>query len=92
MLNHFGWEGHDPGDLYLPYGVTVDVKDRIIVSESGNHRLSIFTDTGEFIQCIGEKGTSLGQFQCPLNICINSNDKVVVADEGNGRLQMCEMY
>lgn len=92
LLSHFGWEGHAPGDLYLPYGVAVNAEGQIVVSESGNHRVSVFMDAGHLVQCYGEEGSDVGQFQCPMDICLVSNNKVVATDRDNGRLQILNLY
>ena len=43
-----------------PLGITVDDNDLPYVTESGNHRIFIFTTNGEFIYCFGEKGSKEG--------------------------------
>ena len=89
LLQHFGWEGHTPGDLYQPRGVAVNKNDQIIVSEGGNHRISVFTSSGSFVSCFGGFGAEDGQFNCPAGLMYFQNGtKLVIADEENCRLQI----
>ena len=89
MLQHFGWEGQNPGDLYRPRGVAINNKNQIIVSEGGNHRISVFTSSGSFVKCLGTLGDGLGQFNGPAGVSAFQNgSKLVITDEENCRLQV----
>ena len=85
-----GSHGSSPGQINFPYGVVVS-DDYIIVSESGNSRISIFSLTGDFIRCFGELGTEPGKFDHPRHLCLNSRRQLIVADEMNQRLQIFEL-
>ena len=88
LLKCVGQKGKAPGDLYLPYGITLDKNRTIIVSEYGNHRISLFTCTGDFIRCFGCMGSDPGMFHCPRHLCLNDQGQIIVADEENQRLQL----
>ncbi len=45
-----GVHGSGDGELDTPHGVVLDSKGRIIVNDSGNKRVSVFSHEGEFIE------------------------------------------
>jgi len=47
-----GKKGSKPGELQLPHGVVVDQQGRIIVADSDNKRLSVFSKDGVFIKTL----------------------------------------
>ena len=47
-----GKKGSKPGELQLPHGVVVDQQGRIIVADSDNKRLSVFSKDGTFIKTL----------------------------------------
>ncbi|XP_068738539.1 E3 ubiquitin-protein ligase TRIM71-like [Montipora capricornis] len=83
----FGQEGSDAGMLLKPWGVAVNDKDEIAVSEVGNHRVQIFAGNGTHIRSFGIKGNQQGEFDFPVGIAFH-NDKIVVADANNNRVQV----
>ena len=93
LLAKFGKEGHAPGELFFPFGIAVN-KDasKIYVSESGNHRISVFNSQGNFLHCFGKKGNERGMFHLPRHLCIDQEDKLFVCDEQNQRIQVFTSY
>ncbi len=91
QLARVGKQGSAPGDLYLPYGVALSKDGNIVVSECGNHRISIFTPGGKFVHCFGCKGSDPGMFRFPRQLCFNHLGQLVVADEENQRLQLFDL-
>ena len=54
-LSSFSTEGSAPGQLTFPRDITVDDNDLLYICEDGpNHRVSVFTTTGEFVHCFGK--------------------------------------
>lgn len=47
----FGKDGYGDGDLHLPMSLSID-KDRIVIADTGNFRLSLFDTNGNFIKNI----------------------------------------
>jgi len=56
------------------------------VVDSGNNRIQIFNQIGNYITSWGCKGTDEGQFD-PRDIAIDSNGFVYIIDTGNHRVQ-----
>jgi sugar lactone lactonase YvrE len=66
----------------MPYGIAIDSKGFIYVTESEGHRVQKFTSDGVFVLQWGRYGTSAGQFMNPSGIAIDSKDNVYVGDYG----------
>ena len=58
----------------------------IIVSDSGNHCIKVFSHTGEFIRKFGCKGSGDAQLKHPHGICMDSQNRIVVCDRNNKRV------
>ena len=71
-----------------PNGVAVDEEGNIIVADSHNDRVQVFTSSGVFITKFGLKGTSPGEFDRPSGICISPDGAIIVVDFGNNRVQI----
>ena len=68
-----GQKGRDPGELYYPYGVAIhEETHQIIVSNSSNDRVEIFSETGEFLYQLG-----VGQLSIPRGISTHGDSVYV---------------
>jgi len=83
----FGSYGNGNGQFNNPYGVTVNTKGNIIISDS-NHRIQIFDSAGKFISTFRSNGNENGQFNYPHGITINSKGNILVCDRENFRIQI----
>ena len=71
-----GREGSATGELYYPCGVAIHEKThQIFVANSDNHRIEIFSETGEFISQLG-----VGQLFYPYGIAIHGDNVYVSCD------------
>ncbi|XP_022801950.1 tripartite motif-containing protein 3-like [Stylophora pistillata] len=77
-----------PGDtLKGLYGIAVNTKGDIVVTEEGGHCVYVFDKNGNCLEKIGSKGRKTGQFHYPKGISFLNEDEVIIADQGNDRLQ-----
>ena len=60
----------------------------VIVCDSGNHRLQIFTSDLMFVRQFGSRGRDNGQFNGPFNITHDEYGNLYVNDLGNNRVQV----
>ena len=66
-----GKEGTAPGELNYPYGVAInEATNQIFVANGSNHRIDIFSETGEYLN-------QLGELQLPYGIAIHENSLFV---------------
>jgi len=62
--------------------------NRILVADSGNHRLQAFDSWGNFLAEFGGLGSGEGQFNNPQGLAVDTSGRVIVVDQGNNRLQI----
>ena len=73
-----GKKGRSPGELDAPFGVAIhDETHQIFVANTINHRVEIFSETGEFLSQLG-----VGQLSSPSGIAIHG-DSVYVSCNGD---------
>ena len=84
----FGQNGESVGELNGPWGVAVNDRDEIAVTEIYNHRVSVFRSDGIYSRSFGRKGENDGEFDEPCGIAVDSHGNIVVADYYNHRVQL----
>ena len=82
----FGEEGNSVGKLQTPWGVAVNDRDEIAVTD--NSRVSVFSSDGTHLRSFGSKGSENGEFSCPRGIAFDKHGNIIVADTGNHRIQV----
>lgn len=73
--------------FYFPWGLTVDHDGKILVAD-GTDRIKIFSNTGEFLMKVGEKGWGPGQLNNPSTVVLDPRGRILVAEIGNNRCQI----
>ena len=84
----FGQKGVSVGMLKQPWGVAVNDRDEIAVTELWNHRISVFSSDGTHLRSFGREGENNGKFNQPSGIAFDSLGNIVVADDINRRVQV----
>ena len=84
----FGQHGSSIGMLDGPYGVAVNERDEIVVTDAHNHRVKVFSSDGTYLRSFGRKGDKQGEFNWPTGIAIDKNSRSIVVDRGNHRVQL----
>lgn len=88
----FGSRGHENGQLgtanslFNPYGMAI-FRDRLYLTDPGNHRVQVFDLTGKHLFSFGHKGSASGEFTYPSGITIDDTGNLFVADMYNHRIQ-----
>ena len=80
--------GGSVGKLQTPWGVAVNDRDEIAVTEHNNSRVSVFSSDGTHLRSFGSKGSENGEFSCPRGIAFDKHGNIIVADTGNHRIQV----
>ena len=83
-----GKKGIENGEFDRPEGLTFDSKGRILVADSCNHRIQVFTSTGEFLESHGSPGSNSHQFSYPYDVKVDHKGNVYVCEYGNSRIQI----
>ena len=72
-----------------PVGIAVDEsRDLLIVVNSQEHAVRLYSRSLRLIKTIGERGSGNGQFNMPSYVCIIPNVGFAVSDSGNFRIQI----
>jgi DNA-binding beta-propeller fold protein YncE len=90
---NWGTAGSGNGCFSNPKALAVDGNtNRVYVADTGNNRIQVFSETGEYISKWGSYGNANGYFNYPHAIAVDSRTgRVYVADAGanaNGRIQV----
>ena len=85
----FGQEGSAAGMLRCPWGVAVNERDEIVVTDTVNHRIQVFSSDGTYLRSFGTRGDKQGEFNFPTGIAFDpKNGNILVADSDNHRVQL----
>ena len=84
----FGTEGSSVRILNYPWGVAVNARDEIAVTDCLNHRVQIFSGDGNYLRSFGRQGHNAGEFKFPRGIAFSKNGNVFVGDKINHRIQI----
>jgi DNA-binding beta-propeller fold protein YncE len=61
-ITAWGTEGGRKGQFRRPYGIDLDVQNRVWVADNTNHRIQEFSSSGTYIRQMGTSGSGPGQF------------------------------
>ena len=85
----FGQQGSATGMLRNPWGVAVNERNEIAVTEVNNHRIQVFSSDGTYLRSFGRQGDKQGEFNWPRGIAFDiKNENILVVDNGNHRVQL----
>ena len=84
LLHEFGGKGCKPGQFFHPAGLCIDRHGHILVADSFNDRIQLFTKAGEFLGVIlnGMEDILLN----PIDVAINNEGHLVVL-QGDGQVR-----
>ncbi|KAL3863386.1 hypothetical protein ACJMK2_005143 [Sinanodonta woodiana] len=81
LVTQFGHHGKGIfSGMHFPIGITVNKRGEIIVCDTGNHVVKIFSNTGIFLRCIGVD-PCFPQMHRPSAAVVNDNDDIFVKDD-----------
>lgn len=63
-------------------------RKRLLVTDTKNHTINVFTLSGEFLFKFGGHGEGDGKFSYPIALTVNRSGEIVVADTLNARIQI----
>ncbi|XP_077402439.1 tripartite motif-containing protein 3-like isoform X6 [Vanacampus margaritifer] len=98
LIYRIGSRGRERGEFTNLQGISASASGRVVVADSNNQCIQIFSNDGQFKMRFGVRGRSPGQLQRPTGVAVDSNGDVVVADYDNrwvsifspdGKFKMC---
>ena len=83
--------------MIYPCGLAFDSDDRLYVCDSGNYRIQIFTENGQFLKTFGSRDIFVNK---PIFVSVSEAGKVFVSDTkryikiftGSGYEEVCKLY
>jgi len=88
LLSEFGQPGSKPGEFFHPTNINLGPDGNLYISDTGNYRIQIITQDGEFVRTIGAVGSGLGQFARPKGIALDQSGHIYVVDAAFNNVQM----
>ena len=70
----FGKKGSSEGMFSFSWGVAVNARDEIAVTDHNNHRVQIFNSEGNYLRSFGRHGNKEGEFQSPIGITYHNKE------------------
>lgn len=84
-------DGLGEGTFFVnPVAIKEDSYGNIYVLDGGDHNIKKYSNDGNIIKIIGNKGKAPGYFINPSDLAFFSNNDLLVADAGNGRFQILD--
>ena len=84
-LHDIGCKGSNDGQFDGPHGLVIDKYNRLIVCDSGNHRLQLFTLNGTFLSKIDGQYFKNVILSC---VALNSGGSIIVGDFVKSRISV----
>uniref|UniRef100_A0A8C9ZRW7 RING-type E3 ubiquitin transferase n=1 Tax=Sander lucioperca TaxID=283035 RepID=A0A8C9ZRW7_SANLU len=78
-----GTRGRDKAEFTNLQGISTSSNGRIVVADSNNQCIQVFTNDGQFKMRFGVRGRSPGQLQRPTGVTVDMNGDIIVADYDN---------
>ena len=75
------------GGLEGPWGVAINQRGEVVVTESKGHCVSVFSPSGKKLRSFGTRGSGHGQFTQPEGVAVDGEGNILVADFDNHRIQ-----
>lgn len=88
LLGLWGGPGDGPSQFNRPEGIAVDGKDRVLVADSCNHRVQVFSTEGTYLREFGRAGSGRGEMSYPYDVKIDLEGRIYVCEFGNNRVQV----
>jgi len=83
-----GKRGSAEGELFFPTNLAWTPLDHLLVSDTGNYRLMLFSINGKFLRQYGEAGSGLGQFARPKGIAVDKEGRIYAVDSSFENVQL----
>ena len=74
--------------LNQPQGLFYDAAGRLLVADTHNHRVLIFSPELKLLKAIGREGNGPGEFSLPADVAVDGRGRLVVVEFGNHRVQI----
>lgn len=80
QLFSFGGPGNGEGAFNMPVSIAIGAGGSVIVADSFNARIQIFSEAGKFIRAFGKRGDGAGDFQLIKSVAVDMDGNIYVVD------------
>jgi len=77
---------HNGEELSPVAGIALNKEGEILVTDEFNHRVILYSATGELKKTVGSKGSGDGEFHYPRGIAVGAGGLIYIADAWNHRI------
>lgn len=88
-MAEMGGLGSARGRLFYPHGVCTDKNDNIYVADTGNYRVQVFSEKGQYLGCPVKDTWIYGENVKPTHVCVLQDGRLLVAMQGR---QYCKIH
>ncbi|CAB1333300.1 unnamed protein product [Coregonus sp. 'balchen'] len=83
LIHRVGTRGREKGEFTNLQGISASSNGRVVVADSNNQCIQVFSNEGQFKMRFGVRGRSPGQLQRPTGVTVDMNGDIIVADYDN---------
>uniref|UniRef100_A0A4W5PG04 RING-type E3 ubiquitin transferase n=1 Tax=Hucho hucho TaxID=62062 RepID=A0A4W5PG04_9TELE len=83
LIHRVGTRGREKGEFTNLQGISASSNGRVVVADSNNQCIQVFSNDGQFKMRFGVRGRSPGQLQRPTGVTMDMNGDIIVADYDN---------
>ncbi|KAL0994898.1 hypothetical protein UPYG_G00128970 [Umbra pygmaea] len=83
LIHRVGTRGREKGEFTNLQGIAASSNGRVLVADSNNQCIQVFSNDGQFKMRFGVRGRSPGQLQRPTGVTVDMNGDIIVADYDN---------
>ncbi|XP_060922276.1 tripartite motif-containing protein 2 isoform X1 [Limanda limanda] len=83
LIFRIGTKGRNKGEFTNLQGVATSSTGRILIADSNNQCVQMFSNEGEFKSRFGMRGRSPGQLQRPTGVAVHPTGDIIIADYDN---------
>ncbi|XP_064208746.1 tripartite motif-containing protein 3b isoform X3 [Anguilla rostrata] len=83
LIYRVGTRGREKGEFTNLQGISTSSNGRVVVADSNNQCIQVFSNDGQFKLRFGVRGRSPGQLQRPTGVTVDMNGDIIVADYDN---------
>lgn len=88
MLEKADRDNPDDGGFNFPLAIDVASDGRVLVLDTMNARVKVYSPSGEFLMAWGERGDSPAAFGLPKGLAIDNDDNVYVTDADSSTVKV----
>ncbi|XP_035493535.2 tripartite motif-containing protein 2 isoform X2 [Scophthalmus maximus] len=83
LIFRIGTKGRNKGEFTNLQGVAASSLGKVLIADSNNQCVQIFSNDGQFKSRFGIRGRTPGQLQRPTGVAVHPNGDIIIADYDN---------